>query len=179
MGIRIQPLEIEIPADDPFKYDLLDRRESITTLTHIIGSVEGPCVLAVDAPWGAGKTTFLKIWEQHLRNEEFPVVSFNAWETDFSDDPFIALSAAISQELEQYEEESLGDRLKTFKTLAGALVRVTAPAAIKVSSGGLVDVTPLMDLLKEIPQAVASKTSDRLAAYEKAQELLNNFSHYS
>ena len=176
MGIRIQPREVEIPEDDPFKNDLLDRRESVTALTNIIGSIDGPCVLAVDAPWGAGKTTFLKIWEQHLRNEKFPVISFNAWETDFSDDPFIALSAAISQELEQYEEKSLGDRLKHFKTLAGALVRVTAPPAIKISSGGLVDVTPLMELLKEIPQSVASKTSDRLAAYEKAQELLNDLS---
>ena len=176
MGIRIQPREIEISADDPFKNDLLDRREPISVLTHIIGSIEGPCVIAVDAPWGAGKTTFLKIWEQHLRNKKFPVISFNAWETDFSDDPFIALSAAISLELEQYEEKSLGDRLRHFKTLAGALVRVTAPPAIKISSGGLVDVTPLMELLKEIPQAVASKTSDRLAAYEKAQELLNDLS---
>ena len=175
MGIRIQPREIEIPEDDPFKNDLLNRREPISVLTHIIGSIEGPCVIAVDAPWGAGKTTFLKIWEQHLLNEEFPVVSYNAWETDFSDDPFIALSAAISQELEQYEEESLGDRLKKFKTLAGRCASY-CPSGHQSLLRGLVDVTPLMDLLKEIPEAVASKTSDRLAAYENAQELLNDLS---
>ena len=176
MGIRIQPLEIEIPADDPFKYDLLNRKEPISVLTHIIGSIEGPCVIAVDAPWGAGKTTFLKIWEQHLRNEEFPVVSFNAWETDFSDDPFIALSAAISHELGQYKEGSLGDSIKKFKTLACAVVKVTAPAVIKASTGSFVNVTPLMELLKKIPEAVASKSSDRLVAYEKAQELLSDLS---
>ena len=176
MGIRIQPLEIEIPADDPFKYDLLDRRESITALTHIIRSIDGPCVLAVDAPWGAGKTTFLKIWEQHLRNENFPVVSFNAWETDFSDDPFIALSDAILQELEQYKRGSLGDSINKFGKLATAVVRVTVPPAIKVSTGGLIDVAPLVDLLKEIPQALAPKTSDRMATYQKAQELLKALS---
>ena len=176
MGIRIQPREIEIPEADPFKYDLLDRKEPISVLTHIIGSVEGPCVLAVDAPWGAGKTTFLKIWEQHLRNEEYPVVSFNAWETDFSDDPFIALSDAILQELEQYKRGSLGDRINKFGKLATAIVRVTVPPAIKASTGGLVDVTPLVDLLKEIPQALASKSSDRLATYQKAQELLKALS---
>ena len=169
-------LEIEIPADDPFKNDLLDRKESISVLTHIIGSIEGPCVIAVDAPWGAGKTTFLKIWEQHLRNEEYPVVSFNAWETDFSDDPFIALSDAILQELEQYKRGSLGDRINKFGKLATAIVRVTVPPAIKASTGGLVDVTPLVDLLKEIPQALASKSSDRLATYQKAQELLKALS---
>ena len=26
MGIRIQPLDIDIPEDEPFKYDLLGRR---------------------------------------------------------------------------------------------------------------------------------------------------------
>ena len=132
--------------------------------------------MAVDAPWGAGKTTFLKIWEQHLRNEEYPVVSFNAWETDFSDDPFIALSDAILQELEQYKRGSLGDRINKFGKLATAIVRVTVPPAIKASTGGLVDVTPLVDLLKEIPQALASKSSDRLATYQKAQELLKALS---
>ena len=176
MGIRIQPREIEIPSDDPFKYDLLDRKESISVLTHIIGSIEGPCVIAVDAPWGAGKTTFLKIWEQHLRNEKFPVVSFNAWETDFSDDPFIALSDAILQELEQYKRGSIGDSINKFGKLATAVVRVTVPPAIKASTGGLIDVAPLVDLLKEIPQALAPKTSDRLATYQKAQELLKALS---
>ena len=40
MGIRIQPKELEIPADDPFKNDLLDRIEPVEILTAIIGSIE-------------------------------------------------------------------------------------------------------------------------------------------
>ena len=52
--------------------------------------------MAVDAAWGAGKTTFLKMWAQHLRNEGFPVVEFNAWETDASGDPFLALTSEIT-----------------------------------------------------------------------------------
>ena len=77
MGIRAQPREIDVPKDDPFKHDLLDRREAVDTLTHLVANVDGPCVLGVDAAWGAGKTTFLRIWTQHLRNEGFPVVEFN------------------------------------------------------------------------------------------------------
>ena len=61
MGIRIQPRDIDIPEDDPFKNDLLGRRQAIDTLTHLVGNLEGPCDLAVDAPWGTGKTTFLRI----------------------------------------------------------------------------------------------------------------------
>ena len=32
MGIRIQPREIEVPEQDPFKYDLLDRKEPVEIL---------------------------------------------------------------------------------------------------------------------------------------------------
>ena len=48
MGIRVQPLDIDIPAEDPFTNDLLGRREAVEILTNILRSIEGPCVLAVD-----------------------------------------------------------------------------------------------------------------------------------
>ena len=72
MTIRIQPREIEVPKEDPFANDLLDRKESVEVLTHLVRSFEGPCVLALDAAWGNGKTTFLRIWTQYLRNHDFP-----------------------------------------------------------------------------------------------------------
>ena len=175
MGIRIQPREIEIPEDDPFKYDLLDRKEPISVLTHIIGSIDGPCVLAVDAPWGAGKTTFLKIWEQHLRIEGFPVVSFNAWETDFSDDPFIALSDAILQGLEHYKDGSLDAGINEFRRLTIEVVKRSAPGLIKMLTHGIVDTTPIFH--EEIHQALATDAEERLSGFRDAQESINNFSH--
>ena len=58
MAIGIQPKEPDICEDNPFKNDLLNRKQSIEVLTSIIGSIEGPCVLAVDAAWGTGKRRF-------------------------------------------------------------------------------------------------------------------------
>ena len=77
MGIRVRPEDIEIPESDPFKNDLLNRKEPAKILTQLIGGIDGPCVLAIDAAWGAGKTTFLKMWSQYLRNERFPVAEFD------------------------------------------------------------------------------------------------------
>jgi len=56
----------------------------------------------VDAAWGTGKTTFLRMWKSWLRQQGFPVVAFNAWETDFTNYPFLALGAALTQELDSY-----------------------------------------------------------------------------
>lgn len=118
MGIRIQPREIDVPKDDPFKNDLLGRKEPAEVLTHLVGSIEGPCVLAVDAAWGAGKTTFLKIWSQHLRNQGFPVVEFNAWETDHSGDPFVALSSELTEGLQEYKDKPLAKKIDETKKAA-------------------------------------------------------------
>ena len=97
--VRIQPLDIEISEDTPFENDQLGREEFIETLTSIVSNIDGPCIMSIDAPWGAGKTTFLKMWEVYLRDKNFVVVNFNAWESDFLEEPFVALSSEIIQEL--------------------------------------------------------------------------------
>ena len=105
--------KIDIPKKEPFKNDLLNRKEPAEALTSLVDAIEGPCVLAVDAAWGAGKTTFLGMWAQHLRNQEFPVVCFNAWETDFSDDPFSVLASELT---ESYFQDYSARNDKTQKT---------------------------------------------------------------
>ena len=115
MRIQIQPALVEVSEDEPFKHDLLNRKEPSEILTSLIESVEGSCVIGIDAPWGAGKTTFLKMWAQHMHNEGFPVVKFNAWETDFAQDPFIALSSELQQSLNAYiSEDGSGDASPQF-----------------------------------------------------------------
>ena len=173
MGIRIQPREIDVPGDDPFKNDLLGRKEPAEVLTHLVGSIEGPCVLAVDAAWGAGKTTFLKIWSQHLRNQKFPVVEFNAWETDHSGDPFVALSSELTEGLQEYKDEPLAPKIAKTKEMATELLRRSVPGVIRVATAGILDVSPLME--KEIGQALASYAKVRLSEYQEAQKSVNTF----
>lgn len=108
--IRIQPGMVEIPEGNPFANDLLDRKTPIEALTNVISNIEGPCVMAVDAPWGMGKTTFIRMWERYLRNQGFPVASFNAWETDYFADPFSALSSELLEELQGSEEKLSGGK---------------------------------------------------------------------
>ena len=163
MGFRVQPPPIDIPADDPFRNDLLDRRESAEVLTHLLASIEGPCVLAVDAAWGNGKTTFLDMWSQHLCNEGFPVAGFNAWETDFSEDPFIALSTELTEGLEVGLDGSLAKKVADTKAVAGKVIRHVVPAAIRVATSGVLDIDQLL------------KAEERLSTYRKAKGSLDDF----
>ena len=45
MKVRVQPREIDIPEDDPFANDVMDRKEHISVLTSVVKAIDGPCVL--------------------------------------------------------------------------------------------------------------------------------------
>ena len=169
MGIRIQPREIDVPEKEPFKNDLLDRKESAEVLTHIASSIEGPCVLAIDAAWGTGKTTFLRIWSQYLHNQKIPVVSFNAWETDHSGDPFVALSSELTEDLQnKYKNGSLVSKIAaTRKAAAREILRRAVSNTFQAITAGILDISPLMD--KEFDQNTA------LSEYQKGQRSIREF----
>ena len=119
-------------------------RKSVEVLTHLVGSLEGPCVLAVDAAWGSGKTTFLRIWAQYLRNQGFAVVEFNAWETDFAGDPFVSLSTELTEGLRAYTDETLATKIDNTRKVAADVIRRAVPGLIRVATAGILDVSPLI-----------------------------------
>ena len=105
MNIKIQ--EIEIPENDPFKYDKLKRKKSVKNIEKFIASLnELPFVLSVDSEFGMGKTIFLKMLKYDLINKEYCTIYFNAWENDLYDDIFISLILEISNKIALYLEDS-------------------------------------------------------------------------
>lgn len=173
MGVRIQPRTVEIPKDDPFKNDLLGRKESAEVFTSLLGKMVGPCVMAVDAAWGTGKTTFINMWAQYLRNDGFKVVNLNAWETDFTGDPFLAISSEITDQLKDPANQSLTDKLLATRTAAVEVAKRAAPAIIRVATAGIFDISPLIE--KEIGQALGSFAEDRLSKFRESQGSLAEF----
>lgn len=87
--------DLEIPADNPFENDVLDRRPLVEFLAGLIGRLSGPFVLALDSPWGTGKTTLVRMLKATLKQEHFQCVYFNAWQVDYVTDPLVALVSAL------------------------------------------------------------------------------------
>ncbi len=48
--------------DNGHKLDLLNRGEFGQRLTDLVDRTEQPLVIALDGPWGSGKSHFLKLW---------------------------------------------------------------------------------------------------------------------
>src|SRR5262245_50829831 len=95
--MRLRSTGLQIPAEDPFRYDCLERKLVIESLTALVQNVTPPLVLCVDSPWGTGKTTFLKLWEAHAQPKGVHVIYFNAWTTDFAADPLVPFVSEIAE----------------------------------------------------------------------------------
>jgi hypothetical protein len=78
VSLKIPSLTVE--PGDPFKHDVLKRKQTAGVLTKIIGDLSHPFVLAINSPFGTGKTTFIKMWQAALHKDGFKILHFNAWE---------------------------------------------------------------------------------------------------
>ena len=75
--------------------------------------------MALDSPWGTGKTTIVKMLKAKLAQEQFQCVYFNAWQVDYVTDPLVALVSAIDDIhlLDSAAESVFRGHLETAKKL--------------------------------------------------------------
>ena len=170
---RIQPKDIDIPKENPFENDRLGRRKMIESLTHLASTTEGPCVMALDAPWGAGKTTFLRMWSQYLRIQGFPVVEFNAWETDFTGDPFVALCTELTGSIEAGESNNPSSKIDEVKEKGQVVIQHLASNALRHITLGIVDYNALRADLDKQPEEF--QLQQRMDEYQNTQAAFGQF----
>jgi hypothetical protein len=89
--MKLKPKNIVPKPENPFKDDLLNRKQYADVLTQIVKNTEDGFTLSINADWGYGKTTFVKMWDAMLQSEGYKTIYFNAWESDFVADPMMAL----------------------------------------------------------------------------------------
>ncbi len=164
--------ELEIPFDDPFHNDALERKPVVEFLAGLLDKFEGPFVLALDSPWGTGKTTLVRMLKAQLAQANFQCVYFNAWQTDFVEDPLVALVSELDRlELAEGEAKTAFQKhLGTAKKITSAVAKRGLIASAKAATfGGL-------DLAREY-EAIAADisgglTGDAIEFFQKEQAAL-------
>ena len=89
--------EPEVDPQDPWRDDIVGRKELSDRLTRLVSPQVGPLVISLHGGWGTGKTFFLKRWQASMERHEFSAIYLNAWEDDFCDDPLLALLGQLSE----------------------------------------------------------------------------------
>jgi hypothetical protein len=131
-------------------------------------------VLALGGEWGSGKTTFVKMWRQHLNNREFKTLYFNAWASDYTEDPLIALIAELSE---------LSADNGTINKIAAGAVRITASVLKSTLKGVLkkatgIDADVISDAIDEsidIGKKYLDKFEEQKTTLEEFKENLRKY----
>lgn len=84
-----------VVGDNPFDGDYLKRAALAEKLTAYLDRLNAGAVLAIDAPWGEGKTWFGKNWSAKLAEDGYKTVYIDAFEQDYVEDPFMLLAAEL------------------------------------------------------------------------------------
>jgi hypothetical protein len=187
--MRISPPKVIINETSPFKDALFGREEFAQSLTHLMRSVSDNLVVFVNAPWGAGKTTFSLMWRASLRLQKLDVIYFDSYAADYFDDPFVSFSGEILGLLDKRfaEGHSLTER-REFKTtaveVAKRLTGLATKIALRAATLGAVESAHLEEF-KELGSEIASGVSEigadviekKIENYSKEKDALKNFKH--
>ncbi|MEM9619296.1 MAG: P-loop NTPase fold protein [Pseudomonadota bacterium] len=131
--------ECEVALNEGFteQKDIFQRKPFATALTGILEKSSRSLSLMIDARWGEGKTTFLKMWAGELGKTDFPVIYFDAFKTDYCSDPFEALSASITDFVAENLSGQSALKNKIVKHSASRL-KILSKAGLKIGAQALV-----------------------------------------
>lgn len=181
--MKLKAIPIEILPDDPFKNDLLKRKVCAEQLTELLKSSDEPLVLFINAAYGNGKTTFMKMWREQLRLHEFKTLYFNAWENDYSDDALVSLIGELSSGMDELRlEKAKAQKAKKYldkaKKIGAGLVKKSIPFAIRLGTGGVLDGSEIKlgaDTVSKLSELTEDIAKDQIEQYETSKKTINGF----
>ncbi|MEM7759266.1 MAG: P-loop NTPase fold protein, partial [Cyanobacteria bacterium P01_A01_bin.40] len=148
---------------------------------NIIENINDELVLAIDAPWGEGKTTFIKMWRGMLAQEEIQSIYFDAFENDYQEDSFLAIAAEIYSIIDDGKETIKSQFKEKTVSALKTLGRVGLRIGIKTVTAGVLDETvfedtnTIKDVSKEASDLVDSYVSQRLDNVKQDKQNLKDF----
>lgn len=169
--MNIKHDEIEIEKENPFSNCKLDRKKYSKVLTNIINSYPYGFVLALNNKWGTGKTTFVKMWEQDLKNNDFQTVYFNAWENDFENNPLTALMGELKTLTTKETEPEFKNTLKK----ASALTKNIAPIIAKAIADRYIDTDGIKEAIIGVTKGLSDVFENEVKEYDKKKKSIADF----
>jgi hypothetical protein len=175
--------------DDNSRY-IFGREEFAGSLKNIFTNTDGGFVLAIDATWGEGKTSFIHQLIHDLKTSKNLIpIYYDAFANDFASDTFLSIGATISYEVESHFK-TIGEHTKNQKQIqhlksvtkktAIELVKLGTNLAVKSLTAGLVDSS---ELAKVATNAFNSATfgtleldlNKKFEAYENSKASIQSY----
>jgi len=146
----------EYVGSTAFDNDKLDRKQLAEKLTGYLERLNDGAVLAIDAPWGEGKTWFGRNWNKDLNEKDFKTIYIDSFEQDYIEDPFILITSEILNVLKEDEADNIEELKRSGVEVAKRLL----PIGVKASVNLLGRFVGSSDLVGEIKGAFEPSGDD-------------------
>lgn len=178
MKLTPSPIKIENKEGFTPEKDIFQRKEFGEKLYNLLENVDDELVLAIDAPWGEGKTTFVQMWRGLLNDKGVKSIYFDAYKNDFLEDPFLAIIGEIQSLLADENSGKIKDEFKN-KAISALKVfgRVSLRVSIKAATAGVLDETVLegAGTGKEVADIADKFVAERLESIDSDKKIIDGF----
>jgi hypothetical protein len=169
--MRIKHHDIVFDPQSPFANCKLDREKYAKILTSIVSTYADGFVLAINNEWGTGKTTFAKMWQQYMQNQDLKTLYFNAWENDFDINPIAAIMAELKKLLPSGNQILYNSLLKKGAVLAHNIL----PAVLKGVTKRYLDVDEVIGAIEGASKGATEILKNEIENYAKKQKGFKEF----
>lgn len=139
--------------------DLLERKVLGERLTGYLDRLREGAVLAIDAPWGEGKTWFGRNWAKQLEDQEHKVIYIDAFAQDYVEDPFLLITAEIAEAFKSEDELAKG-LLDKATGVMKAILPVGTKALINIAGRLVLGSADLSEDFEKATEAALEGSSD-------------------
>lgn len=135
--------------NNPWKSDAFGLEPFGRGLEAALGHLPKPLCLSVDGAWGSGKTSFLRMWQQHMANQGHHCVRFDAWQHDYCHHALLAIVHDILQSCGGLQDPLAQEVWKAARRIAPRVMkqflRDLLVGGLDRVSGGMVRVDNLVE----------------------------------
>lgn len=179
MNLKLE--DIVPDSQKPFAKCKLGRKQCAPVLKSIIQACPAGFVISVDGQWGSGKTTFMKMWKAYLENDGYKTIYYNAWESDYMEDPLLSLIAEI-RNVDKNKEAK--DQMKDIVSNVSKIAWATAPSLtqavlkkyVGIDSGDLIGAAKAaIDKTTSIITKKIDEYDEQRSSFEAFKESLSKY----
>jgi Cdc6-like AAA superfamily ATPase len=171
---EVEKTSLNTEVEDFWRSDRFSRKREVdTVIKYLLSNLEAMeqrgvsrnFVLNIDAPWGTGKTFFLKGLAQELKTNGYMVCYVNAWKTDNAEDSTVPILLEIQRTLQAEavqspanDKSAVTDKIKKTFLYGGTVAVHLAKGATKALGRRF-----LSDALETFPEFPSDGTTSDIA----------------
>ncbi len=156
-----RPISAVVP-ENRFEGDLLERENLARRLTGFLSRFPDGAVLAIDSPWGGGKTWFGRRWRATLADEGYRTAYIDCFQRDHVDDPFSLIASHLIELGKDAKPEVRTKLLEASKKLGVALIPMATKLVVNTFGHWAIGNAELAEDLSDSAKSLNESAADSL-----------------